>query len=103
MKPMTAEEAALAEQAWIMRMYGNVQYRWIADELGFQPQGSRVPGYVAMDAAQRFDVEIEAGLRERPAVPENPGRGRATVEPWPHHRAALRDVLRNVHPVGSVP
>lgn len=75
-----------------MRIYGHVRYTEIAAELGYEGTAGRPLGRVALDAVRQFDEEIRAGLRPRPAEPANPGRGRATVEPWPKHRtAALRN------------
>ena len=67
---MTAEEAALAERAWCMRVHERRRYVDIALELGWEDTPTRPLGQVAMDWVQRFDAEIEAGLRERPAEPK---------------------------------
>ena len=71
MKPMTAEDAAKAEQAWCLRMYGRKTYVEIAELVGY---GGAVPGKTAQQAVQRFDAEIQAGQRERPVDPDKKRR-----------------------------
>ena len=70
-KPMTAEDAAKAEQAWCLRTYDQKTYVEIAELVGY---GGAVPGKTAQQAVQRFDAEIEAGQRERPVDPDKKRR-----------------------------
>lgn len=68
---MTPEEAARAEQAYILRTYEGKTFVQIAEQLGY---GGAIPANTAMRAAQRFDAEIQAGQRERPADPDKKRR-----------------------------
>jgi hypothetical protein len=69
-KPMTPEEAARAEQAYILRIYEGKTYVQIAEQLGYEGTGSRSPAEVAMQAVNRLVADIEAGLRSAPPEPK---------------------------------
>ena len=88
MKPMTPEEAARAEQAYILRIYEGKTYVQIAEQLGY---GGAVPARTAMQAVQRLDAEIQAGQREQP------------VDPDKKRRRLAEQLVRNVTPRATRP
>ena len=78
-KPITPEEAARAEQAYVLRMYESKTYVQIAEQLGYEGTAAQMPAEVAMDAVQRFDAEVDAGLREAPPEPKRRRRSLPVV------------------------
>jgi hypothetical protein len=97
-------EAEKAEQAYVQRIYLQRKYVDIAAELGYEGTARLQPGEVAMQAVQRFDDEIKAGLRPRPLEPKRrrsgwesaPRRGPVTL------RRGLRAAFRAVRNVRNV-
>lgn len=66
----TPDEAAKAEKAWSLRVHLHRKYTDIATELGFEGTEKLLPGEVAMEAVERFQAEIDAGLRSEPPDPK---------------------------------
>jgi hypothetical protein len=73
MKVMDAKSAALAERAYVLRMYESKTYVQIAEQLGYEGTADLFPAEAAMDAVQRFEAEVRAEVRAEPPAPTRRG------------------------------